>query len=53
MCGVYLCIHVKYLRKPEEGTGSPEAAVTNGPELPCGCWELKPVPLEEQPVSKH
>jgi hypothetical protein len=23
---------------------------TDGCELPCGCWELNPGPLEEQPV---
>jgi hypothetical protein len=27
------------------GTG-----VTDGCKLPCGCWELNPGPLEEQPV---
>lgn len=24
--------------------------ITDGFELPCGCWELKPGPLEEQPL---
>lgn len=24
--------------------------VTEGCELPCGCWELNPGPLQEQPV---
>jgi hypothetical protein len=24
--------------------------VTDSCELPCGCWELNPDPLEEQPV---
>ena len=35
---------------PEEsvrflGTGGTDSCV-----LPCGCWELEPSPLEEQPV---
>ena len=28
----------------------PGTGVTNGCELPCGCWELTPGPLEEQSV---
>ena len=26
--------------RPEEGIGSPGIGVTDGCELPCGCWEL-------------
>ena len=28
----------------------PLGPITDGCELPCGCWELNPGPLEEQPV---
>jgi hypothetical protein len=27
-----------------------DIGVTNSCKLPCGCWELNPGPLEEQPV---
>ena len=37
------------LQWPEEGTGFSET-VTDGCELACGCWELNPGPLQEQPV---
>jgi hypothetical protein len=33
-----------------EGVRSPGTGVTDRYELLCGCWELNPVPLEEQPV---
>lgn len=33
-----------------EGVRSPETGMTDSYELPCGCWELNPGPLEEQPV---
>ena len=33
-----------------EGIRSPGIGVTDSGELPCGCWELSPGPLEEQPV---
>lgn len=29
---------------------SPGTGITNSSVLSCGCWELNPVPLEEQPV---
>lgn len=29
---------------------SPGPGITDSCELPSGCWELNPVPLEEQPV---
>jgi hypothetical protein len=33
------------------GVRSPGTGVTDGCEPPlCGCWELKPGPLQEQPV---
>jgi hypothetical protein len=41
---------MQYLWRPEEGAWSSEAEVKYGCELPCGCWELNPGPLEEQPV---
>lgn len=37
-------LHVWYLKRPEVGLGFPETGVTDGCELPCGCWELNPVP---------
>jgi hypothetical protein len=33
-----------------EGVGSAGMGVTDSCELPCGCWELNPCLLEEQPV---
>ena len=33
-----------------EGVESPGTGVTESCELPCGCWDLNPGPLEEQPV---
>jgi hypothetical protein len=39
ICNVHTCV-------PEEGT----RAITDGCELPYGCWELNSGPLEEQPV---
>ena len=38
-----MCIGVKVSDSP--GTGSSDSC-----ELPCGCWELNPGPLEEQSV---
>jgi hypothetical protein len=35
---------------PEEDMRPPGTGVTDGCELPCGCWKLNPGPLEEQPV---
>jgi hypothetical protein len=34
----------------EEHTGSPGTGVVDNCELPCGCWELNPGVLQEQPV---
>lgn len=33
-----------------EGADSPGTGVTDGWELPCGCWDMNPDPLQEQPV---
>jgi hypothetical protein len=33
-----------------EGVRSPGTGLTGSYELPCGCWELNPDPLEHQPV---
>ena len=38
---MHFCVSVSYF---------PEIGVTDGCELPCGCWELNLSPLEEQPV---
>lgn len=35
---------------PEENTGCPGTGLTEGSELPSGCWELSLGPLVEQPV---
>lgn len=41
----------EYLRQwPGESIRSPGTGVTNVSELPCGCWESYPGPLEERPV---
>lgn len=31
------------------GAAVPEGCVTDDCEVPCGCWELNPVPLQGQP----
>jgi len=36
------------LWRPLGGTGSADTGVTDGCELPYGCWEMDPVPLQEQ-----
>ena len=46
LCTLAFCLHV-YLC---EGFGSSGMGVTDSCELPYGCWELNPGPLEEQPV---
>ena len=33
--------------RPQEGVRCPGTGVTDGCELPCGCWELNPGPLEK------
>lgn len=33
-----------------EGVGSPGTGITDNCELPCGCRELNPRPLKQQPV---
>ena len=43
-------VSIWFSEQPEEGTESPETGATNGCELPRGCWESNPGPLEEQPV---
>lgn len=41
-------MHVQ--QKSEEGIRSPGTGATYGCELPYGCWEPNPGPLDEQPV---
>ena len=36
------------MQRPEEGIRSLGTGVTDGCELPCGCWEWNPGPLQEQ-----
>jgi hypothetical protein len=46
---IFMCIGVfpAYLC---EGSRAFRAGLTDGSELPWGCWELNPGPQEEQPV---
>lgn len=39
-----------YLRRPQEGIGSPGTVAAGGCELSRGCWELNLRPRQEQPV---
>lgn len=45
------CVHC--LCRPDKGVGVPGTRVIDGSELPRGCWELNPSPLEEQPEIKY
>lgn len=46
-----MSIHVcGSLRRPEERIGSLRGGVTDGRELPCGCWEQNSAPLQEPQV---
>jgi hypothetical protein len=47
---VYECFVCLYICTLEEGIRSHGATVIDGCELPCGCWELNPGPLQEQAV---
>ena len=44
--GVLFCFHICLW----EGVGSRGTGVTDSCELPCGCWESIPGPLEEESV---
>ena len=44
------CVQVWCPQRPEEGTRSPGTGVTDGCDLPYGCWEPISGPLKEQPV---
>lgn len=43
--------HVQHPWRPEKSTGAPRTGVTDGCQLPRGCWELNLCLLEEQLVS--
>lgn len=43
----------QYPQWPEEGVGSPGSGVIDSWDLPCGCCELNPVLLEEQPDDER
>jgi hypothetical protein len=45
LCELMFCLQVCLC----EDIGSPAIGVTDSCELPCGCWELNPSSLEEQP----
>lgn len=47
-----MCMHVRHAcalcpQIPEEDVGFMRTGVTGSCELPCGCWELYPGPLQE------
>jgi hypothetical protein len=46
LCALVFCLHA-YLC---ESAGSFGTGVIDSCELPCGCWEVNPGPLEEQPM---
>ena len=55
MCVLAVCMyayhfHVSCPWRPEEGTRFYSIGLENGCKSPCGCLELNPEPLEEQPV---
>jgi hypothetical protein len=45
-CALVFCLRVCLY----EGVRSPGTGIVDSCELSCGCWELNPGPLEEQPV---
>jgi len=45
-----MCIGVLLVYMSVRGCWIQELELTDGCEPPCGCWELNPGPLEEQPV---
>jgi hypothetical protein len=40
--------HVQHPWRPEKSTGAPRTGVTDGYQLPSGCWEPNPGPLQKQ-----
>jgi hypothetical protein len=46
-------MHALCLYRPEEGVRSPKAGVTNGCDLPYGCWQSNLSPLGEQSIILH
>lgn len=50
------CVSVQHMHvgeclwRSEEGLRSAGSRVTDGGEPPCGCWEVNPVPVQEQRV---
>lgn len=56
MCVLPVCLSVYHIcagcpQMPESVIRSPRTGVTDSCELLCGCWELNPGPLEEQPET--
>ena len=41
------------MTKVEKGIRSPEIGVTDGCDLPHGCFESNPGPINEQPIIYH
>ena len=46
LCALVSCLHVCLC----EDVGYSRTGVTDSCEPPCGCWNLNPGPLEEQPM---
>ena len=48
---MYVCaLQVCNPHSGQKRASDPQYRITDGCELPCGCWELNPGPLEEQLV---
>lgn len=52
MCYLPTCVYIHHKsavsQSPEEGIGSPQTAVIDGLESPCGIWKQNPGPPQEQ-----
>lgn len=47
-----MCVCAQCPHQPEEAAGLPVTGAAYSSELPRGCWETKPGPLEEWPCFK-
>lgn len=48
MCTTHLCLSPQ---RPEKCVRYPSTGVATSCDLPCGCWELNPSPLQERQCS--
>lgn len=51
VCECTVCVCAQCPHQPEEAAGLPVTGAAYSSELPRGCWETKPGPLEEWPCS--